>query len=247
MPKPIYSDAGRSEPLRIVSYNIHKSVGVDGRRDSQRIIDVIAAIKPDIALLQEVDRRVGRRQTTLMGSMIKSVGLDIVPLAVRPDSHGWHGNAVLVRPDIKVLKAERLELPTLEPRGAVQVDLKLPDGRRLGVIGAHLSLSEFYRRKQIIYIADHMQRLASELPVIFGGDFNHWRSKKLNVPGLNPALKIVTPGRTFPSSKPFLPLDRFLLTPDIQVDAMAVVRFGLAMVASDHLPIYIDVNFKGLP
>lgn len=41
-----------------------------------------------------------------------------VPLNHRPDSIGWHGNALLVRRDIVVAEAGVVPLPALEPRGA---------------------------------------------------------------------------------------------------------------------------------
>ena len=51
----------RPAPLRIMTYNVHRCVGADGRADPRRIADVIAACQPDMVALQELD--VGRLRT----------------------------------------------------------------------------------------------------------------------------------------------------------------------------------------
>lgn len=43
------------QDLRIMSYNIHNGMGLDGRRDLERIAAVILEVNPDIVALQEVD------------------------------------------------------------------------------------------------------------------------------------------------------------------------------------------------
>lgn len=47
--------------VRIITYNTHHGAGVDGRLDLERIARVIEAADPDVVLLQELDRRLGRR------------------------------------------------------------------------------------------------------------------------------------------------------------------------------------------
>lgn len=46
--------AGRERPLRIASYNVHKYMGLDFRRDPERIAAVIRSLDADIVSLQEV-------------------------------------------------------------------------------------------------------------------------------------------------------------------------------------------------
>ena len=45
---------------RILTYNVHRCVGVDGRLSPERVAEVIAAADPDIVALQEVDVRRAR-------------------------------------------------------------------------------------------------------------------------------------------------------------------------------------------
>ena len=46
---------------RIVTYNIHRCVGVDRKLDVARVAETIGALEPDIVALQEVD--VGRARS----------------------------------------------------------------------------------------------------------------------------------------------------------------------------------------
>ena len=45
-----------ADELRLVAYNIHHGEGMDGKLDLERIARVIAAEKPDLVALQEVDK-----------------------------------------------------------------------------------------------------------------------------------------------------------------------------------------------
>ena len=49
--------------IKVASYNIHKAVGLDRRRDPERIMAVLREIDADVIALQEVDRRFGTRES----------------------------------------------------------------------------------------------------------------------------------------------------------------------------------------
>ena len=132
--------------LTFASYNIHKAVGLDRRRDPDRILTILYEIDADVIALQEADRRFGRRESVLPLSAIDDLGhYRAVPLNHRPDSIGWHGNALLVRRHFTIADAGVVPLPTLEPRGAVRADLELPVlfGHRLfdGALGGEKVLA----------------------------------------------------------------------------------------------------------
>ena len=83
--------------LTFASYNIHKAVGLDRRRDPDRILSVLHEIDADVVALQEADRRFGRRETVLPRQMLDDLSdYRAVSLNQRPDSIGWHGNALRV-------------------------------------------------------------------------------------------------------------------------------------------------------
>ena len=135
--------------LTFASYNIHKAVGLDRRRDPERILAVLREIDADVIALQEADRRFGDRASVLPRQLIDDhTPWRTVPLQMRPDSIGWHGNALLVRRGIEIVHAEPVRLPMLEPRGAVCAKL-VAGGRELCVVGMHLDLSGLRRRRQL--------------------------------------------------------------------------------------------------
>ena len=82
-------------------------------------------------------------------------------LKVNTRNIGWHGNAILVKRHIGVLDCAALDLPTLEPRGAVMAELLIGD-RPLRVVGMHLDLSGLWRRRQMRAILDAIADAAAE-------------------------------------------------------------------------------------
>src|SRR5687768_10263047 len=143
--------------LTFASYNIHKAVGLDGRRDPERIIAVLRELHADVIALQEADRRFGERESVLPKALLDDTPWRAAPVAKRARSLGWHGNALLIRRDIEIAAAEAVDLPMLEPRGAVRADLRV-EGRVLRVLGMHLDLSGLRRRDQIRAILGHCER-----------------------------------------------------------------------------------------
>ena len=92
--------------ITFASYNIRKAVGLDRRRDPERILSVLREIDADVVALQEADRRFGRRMSALpLDAIHTSTDYVPVPLSMKPDSLGWHGNALLVRKGIGLLDA----------------------------------------------------------------------------------------------------------------------------------------------
>ncbi|WP_225425787.1 endonuclease/exonuclease/phosphatase family protein [Pelagerythrobacter rhizovicinus] len=223
--------------LAFASYNIHKAVGLDRRRDPDRIIAVLREIDADIIALQEVDRRIGDRASVLSRAALDDTPWKPVQLAKRVRSLGWHGNAILVRREYEVVEAEPLDLPTLEPRGAVRADI-VCDGRRLRVIGTHLDLSGLRRRDQIKAILAHHGECETGCPTVVLGDFNQWGARSGAMREFGDGWQLLDPGRSFPSRQPVARLDRIIASSEWQVHATAVHHSALAVQASDHLPVW---------
>jgi endonuclease/exonuclease/phosphatase family metal-dependent hydrolase len=222
--------------LTFASYNIHKAVGLDGKRDPERIIAVLRELHADVIALQEADRRLGERESVLPKALLDETPWIAAPVARRPRSIGWHGNALLVRRDLEIEVAEPLPLPTLEPRGAVRADLVL-DGRRLRVVGAHLDLSGLRRRDQIRAMLHHCDRCDSRCPTVMMGDFNQWGRSRGALREFAAPWQSVAIGNSFPSRRPLAPLDRIVHSGEWTCTGAAVHHSALATVASDHLPV----------
>lgn len=226
-----------SRDLRVASWNMHKCVGADGRFDPARSAAVIAELGADIVALQEVDKRFGRR-TGLLDLTVVERDAGLVPLRVSndPDGHGWHGNALLVRPGTSA-RFRRLNLPGAEPRGAIVAELDLPAGP-LRVIAAHLGLLRRNRTRQAMAILDALTQ-GEAMPTLLLGDLNEWQ------PGARSSLRALEPVFTlphaapasFPARLPILALDRILGWPQGLVTDVAVHGSPRARIASDHLPL----------
>ena len=221
--------------FRIASYNMHKGVGADGRRDPGRIAGVLAEIDADIVALQEADRRFGDMAGVLdLDAVRELTGLIPVPLKRRARAHGWRGNLILLR-DTDVEHVEQIDLPGLEPRGAVMVDV-IRAGRPLRVVAAHLGLLRRSRLAQAQALSEVL-RAAPPRPTLLAGDLNEWRLTRRS--SLEPLMPHA-PGalvKSFPARRPMLALDRILACPDTDVIDMASHDTPLARLASDHLPV----------
>ncbi len=226
--------------LRVATYNVRKCVGLDWRRDPDRVLSVINALEADVVVLQEADRRFGKRIATLSHLSLRDAGWHAVDLAPHDGGIGWHGNAVLVRNDIETEEIHRVQLPAFEPRGAVIVDLKAPGGP-LRVVGAHLGLTRGMRVRQAHRIVEEIGEL-EERPTIIMGDLNTWHTTGGSIAVLASRFDLVPPAPTFHASRPVAALDRIALSHDITLRAQGVMREGKAPVASDHLPLWADIE-----
>lgn len=223
------------QELAVASYNIHKGVGTDRRRDLARTAAVLAEIGGDIIALQEADTRFGTRRGLLdLDSIRHDLGLIPVPLESSGPAHGWHGNVLLVR-DALVHDVHQLDLPGLEPRGAMVTDLMIGN-HPLRVVNAHLGLLARARTLQARALLQKLT-LLPERPTLLMGDLNEWRSTSKAMQTLGEHFDIATPQPSFPSRYPLLALDRMMLSPHGALRDVKAHNSPLARQASDHLPI----------
>ena len=226
--------------LRFASYNIHKAVGMDRRRDPERIMAVLRELHADIIALQEADRRIGAREAVLPRTLIDESPWQLVPVARRAQSMGWHGNALLVRRDLVVAEHHALDMPTIEPRGAACAIVA--DGKRhFRVIGTHLDLSGLKRRDQVRsllgFAGDH-----GDMPTVILGDFNQWGVRTGAMREFACDWGQIAPGPSYPSRRPVARLDRIVHCSGWTCHDAAVHHSALAVIASDHLPITADLE-----
>ncbi len=227
--------------LKVASYNIHKAVGLDRRRDPERILTILHEIGADIVALQEADRRFGTRSACLPLAMIDDHGqYRAVRLDTRPDSIGWHGNAFLVAKSVEVIDAAIVPLPTIEPRGAIRIDVAI-NGVRLRVVGMHLDLSGIRRRQQVRTILSHIAACAPPCPTVLMGDFNEWSATGGALRDFGPDWSVLNPGRSFHTRRPVAALDRIVLSAGVSALDCGVHHSALAARGSDHLPVWADL------
>ena len=224
--------------LLFASYNVHKCVGLDRKFDPERVRRVIAEIDPDVIALQEADKRFGDRLGLLdLAALERETGLEAIPLTRRRRlGHGWHGNLLLVKHGA-VRDVRQLDLPGLEPRGAVVADLDLRHGT-VRVMAAHLGLLRHSRLAQVRAILAALPHEHDE-PTVLLGDMNEWRKDHRSAlgslaPGFGPTGNFVP---SFPAVFPVFALDRILARPHSLIESVEAHVSTLSRVASDHLPV----------
>ncbi|EEE36278.1 endonuclease/exonuclease/phosphatase family protein [Rhodobacteraceae bacterium KLH11] len=229
----------QSSTLRLASYNIQKCVGLDLRRQPQRILQVIESLQADIVVLQEADKRLPPRPAALPHFMLDEAGWQIVDLG-GAGSLGWHGNAVIWRGDaIEVRQTGHHDLPGLEPRGAVRVEFDTQIGP-LRVMGMHLGLLSASRRRQITHIR-HCDSDLADMPTVWAGDFNEW-SRQPVLDHLAPDMRFLPPVPSFPAAQPLGALDRIAVGQGLEAALHGVHNARPAHIASDHLPVWADLR-----
>jgi endonuclease/exonuclease/phosphatase family metal-dependent hydrolase len=247
--------------ITVASYNMRKAIGLDRRRNPRRVLDVLHEIDADIVALQEADKRMGGRGSAVPHELIDEHShYKPVPLGVRHKrafekarkhaekllkvdtrNIGWHGNALLIKPHIGVLDVAALDLPTLEPRGAVMAELLINDWP-VRVIGMHLDLSGLWRRRQMRAILDTIAARTQKMPTVLMGDTNEWRVAAGCLQDLEPTFRIAPTGPSFHSRHPVAPLDRIIVDAQLKIDAAGVHMSPSARRASDHLPIWARLS-----
>ena len=235
--------AQHSGRVTVASYNIRKCIGLDRRRDPERTLGVLRELDATVIAIQEADRRFGARASAIPPLMLRDYSdYRAVQLDTRPDSIGWHGNALLVREHVRVLDAQPIPLPTLEPRGAVYADLDLGGNQRLRVVGMHLDLSGIRRRQQVRAVLHRLDQCAEPMPTVLMGDLNEWSPTGGCLREFADGYTALAPGRSFHARRPVAQLDRIIVSDGIAVDGCGVHHSAGASRASDHLPVWAHLR-----
>jgi endonuclease/exonuclease/phosphatase family metal-dependent hydrolase len=223
--------------LRIVTYNIHRGLGLDRRERVDRIAAVLSEVKADVVALQEVFAP----QAHALAAM---TGMAAVFGPTRELARGLYGNVCLSRAPLVAHGRYNLTCRPFEPRGALRADVDVGLAAPLHVFNVHLGLRYRERVRQVRKLRRIVRRPGLAGPRVVVGDFNEWfhghASRLLRAEfGLSAAGR--RSPRTHPSPLPVFPLDRIYLGPDVRVVRVGVHRSRLARVASDHLPTFADL------
>jgi endonuclease/exonuclease/phosphatase family metal-dependent hydrolase len=238
-----------------MTYNVHRCRGRDRQYSPQRIADVIASASPDIVALQELD--VGRARSGGVDQAEMIAGA----LGMRAQFHPalkvmeeQYGDAILTACPSRLVKTGALPgvqpLRGLEPRGALWAAIKI-GGSELQVINTHLGLVARERRKQVecLLSAEWLGHEDCGDAVMLVGDFN-MQPRSRSYRKLTGRLRDAHRSRnkhyqaTFPARFPTLRIDYAFAGPGIHVMHVETVRTPLARIASDHLPLVVDLEVE---
>jgi endonuclease/exonuclease/phosphatase family metal-dependent hydrolase len=227
--------------FRIATYNVHKCVGLDRRRDPGRIAAVLNELQADVIGLQEVDNRSdSTSESAQMDFLAEKSGYKAVPGYTIKHSKGSYGNALFTRRPVLEKSEIDLTFRRREPRGAIEAVLLIED-IPITVIVTHLGLTFSERRRQIACLSDVIRRKPHRLLILLG-DTNEWFPAHRGIRLLHRMLGKSPAIRSFPSRLPLFPLDRIWVKPKDALKKAWVHRSRLAARASDHLPVVGEVD-----
>ncbi len=243
-----------SKTLTLMSYNVHGCAGMDGCISTERISRVIARHNPDIIALQELDvgrQRSGRTDQAEMIARRLEMKYQFHPAFRWKDEQ--YGNAILSRYPMALIRSGSLpsiaDKQRYEPRGVLWVTVDL-GGKKIQVLNTHLSVWPRERGLQVDALLSEQWLKDPECqgPVILCGDFN-------SLPGSSVYRKICYqladsqvglaghhPRRTWFGHYPVGRIDYIFIKDTLCVSSVTVPQTDLEKVASDHLPLIIQLD-----
>lgn len=240
--------------FRVITYNIHRAIGLDRRFRLDRIVDILADHDGDVVMLQEVDEGVPRsRRMNLAKSLADELDYPYYAMGHNVSLRkGRYGNATLSRYPITRERNIDLTVDERKRRGCQHTTIELggdaETGQSLEVFNLHLGLSARERQRQagILARSRELVTLDAGMPCLLGGDFNDWRSllRAFFVEGMG--FRCATdrdtdagphPIRTYPSFTPRGALDRIYYRGGLRLLSVNRCRHQSARIASDHLPV----------
>lgn len=240
--------------FKLVTYNIHRAIGIDRKFAPERIIEILKSFDADVVLLQEVDEGVPRsNELNLAQVLAESCDYPHHVLSHNVTlKKGHYGNATLSR--LPIIKHRNIDLTVADKkkRGCQHTTLDLGiNGQRspLDVFNLHLGLSAREREKQagLLFKSPEFMSLSLDNACIVGGDFNDWRSMLRALFIIGKDFECATDRtssrgseialRTYPSFAPQGGLDRIFYRGNLRCINVSSTKMRIAKVASDHLPI----------
>ncbi|MEO7099509.1 MAG: endonuclease/exonuclease/phosphatase family protein [Luteolibacter sp.] len=238
--------------LGVMTYNIHSCVGMDGKLRPERVARVINHCDPDIVAVQEVDchrfRSKGHDQAQLIADHLR---MHHVFQAMFEEERERYGIAIFSKFPLQVIKTGHLTVAAglREARGAIWVKVLTGDGRVVHFINTHFGLGREERRLQAeeLFSSNWLGGIPADEPVILCGDFNSGPASKVfkfmrsRMRDAQEALGGGKPIPTFSSIRPLLRIDHVFLSHHFVVRSVDVPRTSTSAVASDHLPICVEL------
>jgi endonuclease/exonuclease/phosphatase family metal-dependent hydrolase len=238
--------------MRIVTYNIHKCRGMDRREHPARIVDVLRETEADIIALQEVLSIKGHERERDQARFIaEELGMDYHLGENRRLHGGAYGNVVLSSLPVRSTHNYDITWRGRERRGCLRTDVLLGEQTTLHVFNIHLGTAFVERRHQARkLVSDEILNDAGlEGARVVLGDFNEWTrglASRLLASHLESAdvRHHLRRARTYPGVLPFLHLDHIYYEPTLELKKLTLHKTRTALVASDHLPLIADFEFR---
>ncbi len=228
------------QKLRVLTWNIHRGVGIDFRHDIQRIVNVLDKIDADIVALQEVDLRAKSAQSIDLLKILKKQAGDYCCHAwTIKDKRGKYGHVLFSKYPLKDQFIHDVSVYKREPRAVIETIMQLAM-TKVRILAIHLGLGIGDKARQLTKLQDIIGT-SDIIPTIIMGDFNEWWPGQLDELFAG-RFQVDNRSRSFPSFFPLLSLDRILCSKEFQV--LDIKTVTSACWASDHLPIMAELEYS---
>ena len=240
-------EAAAPASLKLATWNIHYGIGGDRRFDLDRIVGVLAAMDADIVGLQEVGwHRRTHHRIDHFAYLREHTGYTVVEGLVRDPLRSRFGNALLTRFPVTGKQWVDLKIRGHVPRAALVAEVEAP-AAPLRVAVLHLGLATWERERQAKRLIETLHGEEEEapptvLPTVLLGDFNMLRAQSIAADILAAQYPYCIRMPTYPARKPRLSLDRIYLSAEWEILDARVFDEGLALKASDHLPLVTEAR-----
>lgn len=236
------SEATRAS-VRLLAWNVRHCRGLDLRVQPGRVVDLVAALEPDVVALSELDVDRVRSQRVDQPEWIAArLGMGVV----FAETLDGYGHALFSRLPFASAEIVRLaHTPLTEPRSAIDAVFATGDDAALRVVSTHLGLTVTDRAMQVGGILARVS--PSEAPAVVLGDLNAGPGEAgyeelVAASFVDPlAGRHVRTRCTWPALVAFRALDHVLVGPGLHARRAAVVKRGAARFASDHRPVLAEI------
>ncbi len=246
--------------IRVLSYNMHRAIGVDRLFRPERIARIINHHQADLVLLQEVDVDVPRSKNLDLAKVMAeaadyphyATGLNVKL------KKGKYGNATLSKFPIINSRNINLTVGKRKARGCLHSTIEINNSsdfcQHIEVFNLHLGLSSQERVRQVglLINSEEFTSLALDTPCLVGGDLNDWRT--LLAPIFTDILNFQcatnhssgyhNPYLTYPSFSPTGGLDKIFFRGPMELIRRKRCWMGITRLASDHLPVIAEFELQ---
>lgn len=246
--------------LKVLTYNIHRAIGVDRRFRPERVVEILAHHDADVAFLQEVDEGAPRsRELDLARELGREAGYPYVAAGYNVSLRkGRYGNAILSRWPFEIHRNIDLTIGEKKRRGCLHARLRLEKSHRapheLDVFNLHLGLSARERTQQVglLVRSQEFNAVPEGAACLVVGDFNDWLAQLhpifLEILGFKSATRhrfgYQAAIRTYPSFSPTGALDKIYYRGPLRLLSARSCRLAVSRVASDHLPVVAEFELS---
>jgi endonuclease/exonuclease/phosphatase family metal-dependent hydrolase len=229
------------DTIRLVSYNVRGSVGIDGQLAPDRIVDEILSSDPDVVVIQEAARGWPIHGTMdLVSYLQRELEMDFVYVAA---ADGQFGNAVFSRYPMNEIDRGFLPSDGSQERAWLLLQYDAA-GTPVYIAGTHL------HPRSTIQVKALLEAVRGFAPLVVAGDMNI-APEDPEIDLFADAGLIDVVGATgdecrTTSAEPTSDCDRpdwVFVTPDLGIDEVRIGSGG----ASDHLAIHVTLRTRVTP